>query len=103
MENDIIGLLEKLWAKIKDNMDSRELKRHLFDYLKNNIDNTEELEELNEGINHMLNELSPLLTEGKMSFRELLLLIKPKVRDALKYIFTKLLEESEQYNSPKIR
>ena len=102
MEDDIIGLLEKLWAKIKDNMDSRELVRHLDNY-KNNIDNIEELEELNEGFNHMLNELFPLYLEDKMSFRELLLLIKPKVRDALKYIFTKLLEESAQYNSPEIR
>ncbi|KKN34855.1 hypothetical protein LCGC14_0789590 [marine sediment metagenome] len=91
-KDDIIELLDKLWANIKGNIHPRELNRHFIDYFKNNIDKTEGLIE---GNNQMLEELFPLLIKGKMSLKELLLLINPTLRDALKYVFEKILEESE--------
>jgi len=96
-DDDIIDLLNKLknspYAKLTD------FFRYLLEYFTINMD---KLEALNEG-SKVIAETLPQFSEGKIPFEEMLLLICPALRDAIKYTFRKMIEESDQYNSPEIR
>lgn len=84
-KDDIIELVEKL----KDDIHPREFVRYFTEYYMNNIDKADELMEANKE----MFELFPQVAEGKMSFKELLLLISPTLKEAMRYVYKRLLAE----------
>lgn len=92
MENDniIIEMLEKL-TNLPEDIPPKEFIFYFMEYSMNNTDKVSELQEANE----QMFELLPQFAEGKIPFDELLLLMNPTLKEGIKYVYKRLLEERD--------
>ena len=91
MENDdIVEILEKL-TSLPEDIPPEEFIRYFIEYCMNNVDKEAELQKANE----QMFEILPQFAEGKIPFDELLLLMNPTLKEGMKYVYKKLLEERD--------
>lgn len=89
MENDDLKEMYKKLVKEKPNLITQEFMSSAVEYVTNNPD---KIPELKEDYKEAL-ELFTRLNEGEITSEELPLLINPTIKEALKYMCKKLLEE----------
>jgi len=94
LNDDITELLDK----VLDVMSPQDFLRHIRKY-RIEIPDIYDLSELKKEFL----EFAIQFVKGEVSFKELTLLMSPILREAMKYVLVKVLNESEQYSSPEAK